>query len=319
MDKLKLLRIVSDNIRDWIQPQIDSDIKYGDMPGDKVNIADGQIKNANIIFPILLCKMSEVIEKGDTNKIVISVCGGSGVGKSGIASLLAYYLEKMGIGTYNLSGDNYPHRIPEYNDAERLAIFRKSGLKKMIEDDVYTKENHDILLEYQKDFTEADWKYVQIHPWYKSYLEGAIAGLKEYLGTDKEIDYKELSDIVSLFKEQSKSIYLKRMGRTDTEIWYEKIDFSDINILIIEWTHGNSDYLKGVDIPILLNSTPEETLEYRKFRNRDGNVDSPFTARVLEIEQEKLHRQAKKAEIILSKAGEILSYKEYEELMNNKF
>lgn len=57
--------------------------------------------------------------------MVITVCGGSGVGKSEIASLLAHYFENMGVGCYTLSGDNYPHRIPVYNDAERLRIFRK--------------------------------------------------------------------------------------------------------------------------------------------------------------------------------------------------
>ena len=91
-----------------------------------------------------------------------------------------------------------------------------------------------------------------------------------------------------------------------------------INILIIEWTHGNSDYLKGVDIPIFLNSTPKETLEYRKMRGRDGNTDSPFTTMVLGIEQELLHQQAHKAKIILSKNGKLLSYKEYLELLQSE-
>ena len=55
-------------------------------------------------------------------------------------------------------------------------------------------------------------------------------------------------------------------------------------MLVIEWTHGNSDEYKGVDIPVLLNSTPAETLEHRRNRNRDGAVDSPFTTMVLELE-----------------------------------
>ena len=86
-------------------------------------------------------------------------------------------------------------------------------------------------------------------------------------------------------------------------------------VLILEWTHGNSDYVSGVDVPILLNSTPEETLAHRRARARDKGVDSPFTTLVLEIEQEKLKRQAHKAKIIVSKSGEVISYDQYRELM----
>ena len=72
--------------------------------------------------------------------------------------------------------------------------------------------------------------------------------------------FKEVEEIVESFKNKAEKIWLKRMGREDTELWYEEVDFSDTEILIIEWTHGNSDNYKGVDIPVLLNSTPQETM-----------------------------------------------------------
>ena len=59
------------------------------------------------------------------------------------------------------------------------------------------------------------------------------------------------------------------MGREESELWYDLLDFSDKNIIIIEWTHGNNQNLQGIDIPILLSSTPQETLEHRKARKRD--------------------------------------------------
>ena len=89
----------------------------------------------------------------------------------------------------------------------------------------------------------------------------------------------------------------------------------DKNIIIIEWTHGNNHNLQGVDIPILLSSTPQETLEHRRSRNRDGGTDSPFTTMVLAIEQEMLISQAQKAKLILSKSGEILAYSDFIKLM----
>ena len=105
------------------------------------------------------------------------------------------------------------------------------------------------------------------------------------------------------------------MGRTPLDLWYDRVDFSDKKVLIIEWTHGNSDGFFGVDLPILLNSTPQETLEHRRSRNRDGGVDHPFTTMVLELEQQKLDAQAHKAKLILSKAGELMDYREYRRRM----
>ena len=67
-------------IKDWKAPVIPSDIPHGDMPGDKVEINEGHVMKANVIFPRLLELMKEEAGKGK-EKIVITVCGGSGVGK----------------------------------------------------------------------------------------------------------------------------------------------------------------------------------------------------------------------------------------------
>lgn len=309
------VREILKNTQQWSSPEIGRDIPHGDMPGDKVEIVEGQVAIAKVIFVELLKQLPKVIEDNKNNKAVIAVCGGSGVGKSGIASLLSYYFQQLGIGSYTLSGDNYPERIPRHNDAERLRIFRQSGIKALVQADMMNDEIVKVLHELQEKEEDASKDYIEKHPWFKTYLDGAVEGLKGYLGTKKEINFDELTDIVTTFKNGTDSICLKRMGRTESELWYEKINFSEINILLIEWTHGNSDYYEGVDIPVLLNSTPEETLAYRKSRNRDGNTDSPFTMRVLEIEQKMIDLQAHKAKIIVSKSGEILTFDAYKALM----
>ena len=235
---------------------------HGDMPGDRIAIEQGHKDKAQKIYPVLR-KMIEA------DKTVVCVCGGSGVGKSEIASLLATRLTEDGIKTYVMSGDNYPHRIPSENDAERERV----------------------------------------------YAEGGREALENYLGTPQEIDFELVNRILAEFKAGSSPIALKRMGRTKEELWFDQVDFSDTRVLILEWTHGNSDFLSEVDIPILLNSTPEETLAHRRARARDKGVDSPFTTMVLEIEQEKLKRQAHKAKLIVSKAGDLISYADYQKLM----
>lgn len=302
-------------IENWKAPTVTENIPCGDMPGDKVHIHETYIPKVNMIFPELLKQMKAKLENSEQSKIVIAVCGGSGVGKSGIASLISYYFNQMGIGSYTLSGDNYPHRIPQYNDAERLRVFRTSAIEGMLAAGTYTKERFEIIHALQKADDDANVAHIATYPWYESYIKAGKEGLRKYLGTTNEIDFEKLTDIIAAFKKGESKIWLKRMGREMTELWYDLVDFSNIDVLVIEWTHGNSDHYEGVDIPILLNSTPEETLAYRKARNRDNGVDSPFTTMVLEIEQGILESQAHKAKIIVAKTGELLSYDAYLELM----
>ncbi|NMD02056.1 MAG: adenylylsulfate kinase [Bacteroidales bacterium] len=290
-------------------------IPKGDMPGDKVNIGPQLIQKATVIFPKLLELLIPVLDESPYQRAVVVVCGGSGVGKSGIASLISYYLNNLGLGSYTLSGDNYPHRIPKYNDAERLRVFRKSGIDGLISDGQYTEERLTILKDLQESGNDSNKDFINRYPWLAVYQTAGRNGLKNYLGTTNEIDFKELTGIISRFKNGESRIFLKRMGREETELWYDLVDFSDKNVIIIEWTHGNNHNLQGVDIPILLNSTPRETLEHRRSRNRDGATDSSFTTMVLEIEQDMLISQAPNAKLILSKSGEILSYDDFVRLM----
>ncbi len=299
----------------WIPPVVTADIPHGDMPGDKVQIGEGHIQKINTIFPVLIPMLEKAMADNAHKRAIISVCGGSGVGKSETASLLTYYLGQLGVGAYTMSGDNYPRRIPMYNDAERVRIFRVSGVRGLVSNGQYSAERAAILKELQLVEADADPKLIAEHPWLEVYQREGRHGLFGYLGTDKEQDFDEISNIVSQFKNGAETIWLKRMGRTDTELWYEKVDFSEVSVLVIEWTHGNSRNFQGVDIPILLNSTPQETREHRRLRNRDGKTDSAITTMVLEIEQKLLESQADKAKIIVSKAGDILTYKQYRQLM----
>jgi alpha-galactosidase len=288
-----------------------STIPTGDMPGDKIKIGPEHIQKSLAIFPKLIELLGPVLEANPYQRAVVVVCGGSGVGKSEIASLISLYLNRVGLGSYTLSGDNYPHRIPKYNDAERLRVFRQAGVRGLIAQGQYLKGRPAILKDLQIRGSECDPALINTYPWLALYQQAGRNGLKNYLGTPNEIDFRELSGIVSQFKNGAASIHLKRMGREETELWYEPVDFTDKNILVIEWTHGNNHNLQGVDIPILLNSTPQETLAHRRARNRDGGTDSPFTTMVLAIEQEMLFSQASNAKLILSKSGKLLTYAEY--------
>lgn len=255
----------------WQAPALPENIPGGDMPGDQIRIGDSHISKAQTVFPVLIDKLNHMKEDDPSrSKFVVSVYGGSGVGKSEIASLLSFYLNDAGIPSYIMSGDNYPHRIPKYNDAERERI----------------------------------------------HAEGGVEALTSYLGSELEINFKEVNEILRLFHSGEEVIYLRRMGRAETELWYEPVRLGGAEVLVLEWTHGNNDHLRGIDIPIFLSSTPAETLAHRIRRGRDGNPDSPFITMVLGIEQDLLTSQVQKAGIIVSKSGDIISAEEYLERIN---
>ena len=317
-DKISPMKAISeDMVKELATKEISipADIPHGDMPGDKIEIGDSHIAKAKTIFPRLLEELSKVTAANPYGRAVVTVCGGSGVGKSEIASLLSYMLEQSGIGSYTMSGDNYPHRIPMYNDAERLHTFRQCGIRGMVDGGAMNPENYKIVKKLQEENDDANAAHVQEHSWFSTYLDAGKKGLAEYLGTPNETDFAEVDTILAAFKNGADKLWLKRMGRDESTLWYDVVDMSKKQVLIIEWTHGNTDCMKEVDIPILLNSTPQETLEHRRSRARDGKVDSPFTMMVLELEQNKLVSQAHKAKIIVSKAGEIISYDKFKELM----
>lgn len=301
----------------WTAPEIAdfSAIQKGDMPGDKISINETHVNKAKVIFPELLKLLKPILKEQQNQKAVIAVHGGSGVGKSEIGSLIAFYLNDMGIGSYILSGDNYPHRIPKLNDAERIRIFRQNGLKGLVSKGEFTKERNIKLQELQDQDRDSNPEACKELPWLTFYQEAGRIGLENYLGTNNEIDFKEVNSIIAEFKSGEESIMLKRMGREEKELWYDPVNFNNVKVLVIEWTHGNNDNLVGVDIPILLNSTPQETLEHRRSRNRDGATDSPFTMMVLDIEQNLLSSQAHKDKIIVTKAGKVISNKDYLKLM----
>lgn len=243
------------NADEWTAPESPDITEFGDMPKDNAGINPAILSKAAKLFPVLLKHCQE----HNLPKTVISVYGGSGSGKTSIASALAYYFNDLGIGTYLMSGDNYPHRIPEYNDRERMRVYEEKG----------------------------------------------EVGLKEYLGSEYEINFKEVTEIIRQFHEGRSPIFLRRMGREPEALWYDPVPFTDIQILILEWTHGNNANIEGIDIPVFLESAPEETAGFRRARGRDKDTDSPFVSMVLKIEQALIESQRPTAEIIVGRNGEI--------------
>lgn len=137
------------------------------------------------------------------------------------------------------------------------------------------------------------------------YEENGVDGLFEYLGTPKEISFEEINYVIAEFKDGKQTIALRKLGRKDDTAYYEDVDIHNIRILIVEWTHGGSEYLSGVDLPVYIDSIPEDTLGRRLKRNRDQNAGSGLIQKVIKVEQEKLVQQSKNAKIVVGRDGNI--------------
>lgn len=273
----------------------------------QVRVVDAQRENANKLFPLILQCLQKFPNK---KKKVIAISGGSGVGKTGMAWLLKQRLKEQEISAIIISGDYYPHRVPFYNDAERLRIFRMAGLAGLVEEQIYNAAVRNELRDLQIQNQDADDKLINQYPWLAVYQKKGDKALEEYLGTEKELLFSEVSSVLSAFKNNEQMLMVRKMGREVHDVWYEQVDVSKKQVLILEWTHANSDLLKGIDVSVVLKSTPEQTLENRKTRNRDKEVESPFVAHVLRIEQEKIDANLQKADLIQDMQGNILSKEE---------
>ena len=299
----------------WEAVEVTGPVPTGDMPGDRVAIGPQHVATANALFGALVAELLPVLAASPSTRAVVAVSGGSGVGKSEVGSLVSHLLRAVGVGAYTLSGDNYPRRIPAQNDAERLRVFRDAGTRGLVTDGLVTPERTATLRALQAADADADPAQVPEHPWLAAYQRAGRGGLAGYLGTPAEIDFDHLSAILAEFKNGAARVHLRRLGRGVTDLWYEAVDVEDVDVLVVEWTHGLSRHLRGVDVGILLGSTPAETLAHRRARGRDGGTDSPFTTLVLGLEQELLEVQAADARIIWAKSGDRLTYPGYRALM----
>ena len=262
-------------------------VQGGDMPGDTAHISTPVCRRVEKLLPHLVTKLEEKYGTDIPAKLVIAVSGGSGSGKTSGAAALREALAMVGLKGYVLSGDNYPRRIPQHNDEERLTIFRSAGLKALLAAGEYTPERFADLQPLQKTGIDSDPRQCAAYPWMQIYA------------------------VLAQFRAGAPVLWLKRMGRKEWERWYEPKNFADVDVLLLEWTHAGSADLKNTNLKVFFNSTPEETRACRVARSRDAGADSPFVTMVLEIEQAMLNRRACDADLIQNRDGTMVDTAAY--------
>lgn len=288
-------------------------IPGGDMPGDITDINEAAVAAAVKLFPTLREQIRQSIADNPYGRCVVSISGGSGSGKTCSAAILSWILNAAGIETYTMSGDNYAHRIPHENDEGRQRVFRHNGVRAVV--DARLAEDPAVFREIMAFQQEENEKGHAEPPagaeWFDAYIAGGKAALKRHLATPHEQNFNEVNDVLSAFRDGAREIWLRRMGRDTTAFWYENRDFSRTSVLILEWTLGLSRYLIGIDVPVYIETTPEETYASRVARGRDSNARTDLIQAVIEIEQKLLIRDVPRASVIATRAGNVLTPDEW--------
>ncbi len=296
-----------------LAPAPGQDIPGGDMPGDITDINEEAIAAAVKLFPTLQDKILQGIADNPYGRCVVSISGGSGSGKTCSAAILAYILNSAGIETYTMSGDNYAHRIPHENDEGRQRVFRHNGVRAVV--DARLAEDPKVFEEIMAFQLEENENGHAEPPagaeWFDTYIDGGKKALKRHLATPHEQNFNEINDVISAFRDGAREIWMRRMGRDTTAFWYENRDFSKTSVLILEWTLGLSRYLTGIDVPVYIETTPEETYASRIARGRDSNARTDLIQAVIEIEQGLLMRDVPRASIIATRDGSVLTLDEW--------
>ncbi len=239
---------------------------YGDMVGDKTLIEDHHLRIAAKLLPVLEERIVNRLISGE--RLVVTVAGPSGSGKSETSALISGFVNKRlterGINkrAYTLSCDNYPARPPKENDAHRLELFE----------------------------------------------QGKEAALQRYLGcggVNGEILFDRLNGISKAFKSGAENLDLRIMNTADHRVEdpHRPLPTWDLALVVMEGTW--SSRVESTDLRIFLWSTPEETREHRIARGRDKL--SPFIENIiLPIEQGKLlEDKERRAHIVVNRQCEI--------------
>ena len=135
------------------------------------------------------------------------------------------------------------------------------------------------------------------------YAELGEAGLRDYLCTQKEIDFARLDGAAREFKKGAASLDIRRMDKAAPFDPPEESrpDFSEVRALFIEGTRANC--LTQSDLRVFVDISEEEALQHRIKRGRDSS--DKFTNMVIAIERDTIYRDKAGCDAVVNSAGEV--------------
>jgi uridine kinase len=139
------------------------------------------------------------------------------------------------------------------------------------------------------------------------FSQGGSAYLKDYLGTQNEINFARMAQLVADFKTGETTLSLRIMDNPGNYVLDDnrELDCRKLRVLVMEGTWSN--LVDGPSIKVFLYATPEETLAHRNARGRDPGNDTEVLRAILAIEQARLEDIAKNvADVVVSRQCQII-------------
>ena len=112
-----------------------------------------------------------------------------------------------------------------------------------------------------------------------------------------EVDLALLHSHIVAFRARRDGVVAPRVDYPSNAFLTQRLDFSALDVLIVEGTYVLR--LDDVDVRIFLDATSDDTRERRRVRNRD--IDAPIVEQVLAIEHELIAPQAALAQIVIDR------------------
>ncbi len=125
----------------------------------------------------------------------------------------------------------------------------------------------------------------------------------KWLGPHIEVNMKLLDETLKSAIYGANNIEIPHIDYDTNIVSVEKIDLKAIKVIIAEGTY--TTLLKNIDTRIFISADYNDTLVYRKLRNRGNEVNDPFVENILETEHKIIAGHKFLADFIISKEYEV--------------
>ena len=126
----------------------------------------------------------------------------------------------------------------------------------------------------------------------------------EWLGPHKEVNMKLLNRTLSGAIKGKNTIDVPYIDYDTNIETIKKIDIEGVKVLIVEGTY--TSLLKHIDTRIFIDADYNDTLKFRKLRNRGNEVNDPFVENILETEHKIIAGHKFLADFIITKDYDVI-------------
>lgn len=126
-----------------------------------------------------------------------------------------------------------------------------------------------------------------------------------WLGPHKEVDLKRLDNNLRDARNGSNTLLSPHIDYDSGQETIESISLESVKVIIVEGTY--TSLLRQIDTKVFIDADYNDTLEFRKRRNRGNEVNDPFVEGILETEHKIIAGHKFLADIIITKSYEVIS------------